>query len=195
MVIRSDCFLFHHAHGNQAWIFRIYNNMILKVFFRFLLGGGEGGLGEGGGGVPKHPRFTLQSVPRLCVEWQDTEKTRQGHCAPGIWKMNTREKSYWCLSSSATNLTCVLQGPKPGITTKGGLENMDPRSSLNYIQTTIPHLIAESSFEVCISQGLSFLRPLKHQCPRDKSARSRLSYAYHAPTGQGWQDPVSLLPP
>jgi hypothetical protein len=37
---------------------------------------------------------------------------------------------------------------------------MAPRSNLNQIQTAVPTLIAESSFEVCISYGFTFLGPL-----------------------------------
>jgi hypothetical protein len=54
-----------------------------------------------------------------CAEWQDTEKTRQYHYAPGIWKTKTQEKSHWRLSSSAQYLTYGLQGPKSGIMTEG----------------------------------------------------------------------------
>jgi hypothetical protein len=40
------------------------------------------------------------------------------------------------------------------------IENRAPRSNLDQIQTTIPPLIAESSFEICKSRGLTFLGPL-----------------------------------
>jgi hypothetical protein len=40
------------------------------------------------------------------------------------------------------------------------LENMAPHSNLDHIQNTIPPLIADSSFEVCISRGLTFFGPL-----------------------------------
>jgi hypothetical protein len=44
-------------------------------------------------------------------------------------------------------------------------------SNLDQIQTTIPPLIAESSFEVCISDGLTFLSPLSISVPGTSQPR------------------------
>jgi hypothetical protein len=51
-------------------------------------------------------------------------------------------------------------------------------SSLDQIQTTIPPLIADSSFEVCISRGLTFLGPLSISVP----GTSQLDQGYPMPT-------------
>jgi hypothetical protein len=55
---------------------------------------------------------------------------------------------------------------------------MAPRSNLDQIQTTIPPLIAESSFEVCISCSLTFLSPLSISVP----GTSQLDKCYPMPT-------------
>jgi hypothetical protein len=58
------------------------------------------------------------------------------------------------------------------------LENMGLRSNLDHIQTTIPRLITEGSFEVCISGGLTFLGPLSIGVP----GKSQLDQGYSMPT-------------
>jgi hypothetical protein len=55
---------------------------------------------------------------------------------------------------------------------------MDPHSNLDHIQTTIPPLIAESSFEVYISWGLTFLGPLSISV----QGTSQLNQSFSMPT-------------
>jgi hypothetical protein len=58
---------------------------------------------------------------------------------------------------------------------------MTPHSNLDQIQTTILPLIAESSLEVCISQGLTFLGLLSISVP----GTSQLDQGYSMPTRHG----------
>jgi hypothetical protein len=55
---------------------------------------------------------------------------------------------------------------------------MAPHSNFNHIQTTIPPLIAECSFEVCISRSLTFLDPLSISV----LGTSQLDQGYSMPT-------------
>jgi hypothetical protein len=55
---------------------------------------------------------------------------------------------------------------------------MAPHSNLNHIQTTITPLIAESSFEVCISRCLTFLGLFSINVP----GTSQLNQGYSMPT-------------
>jgi hypothetical protein len=80
----------------------------------------------------------------------------------------------WNMENEHTNeilLTSFIIFPIPDLCPAGTrarnnwLENVAPHSDLDNIQTTIPPLIAERNFEVCISRGLSFLGPISISVP------------------------------
>jgi hypothetical protein len=72
---------------------------------------------------------------------------------------------------------------------------MAPRSNLDHILTTIPPLIAESSFEICIYVEALLSSALLASVTQGQvsSTKAMLFYVYHARTGQGWHGPVFVI--